>query len=65
MKVLREGQGPKVSNGQKVAVHYAGRVLKSDGSLGEVFDNSYERGKPFIFTLGQGQVIAGWEQGLL
>lgn len=45
----------------KVAVHYKGS-LESDGSE---FDESYDRGKPFQFTLGVGQVIKGWDEGLL
>ena len=45
----------------KISVHYRG-TLQSDGSL---FDESYKRGTPFEFTLGVGQVIQGWDQGLL
>ncbi|KAF2213446.1 hypothetical protein CERZMDRAFT_66930 [Cercospora zeae-maydis SCOH1-5] len=44
-----------------VSVHYRG-TLQSNGKL---FDESYKRGKPFEFTLGVGQVIQGWDQGLL
>ena len=43
VKVEREGQGPNVPKGAQVAVHYQGSVLNKDGSLGEVFDSSYER----------------------
>ncbi|KAF3337220.1 Peptidyl-prolyl cis-trans isomerase FKBP15-1 [Carex littledalei] len=46
--------------GDKIKVHYRGKL--TDGS---VFDSSYERGDPFEFTLGNGQVIKGWDQGLL
>jgi hypothetical protein len=42
-------------------VHYRG-TLESDGSE---FDASYNRGQPLSFTVGQGQVIKGWDQGLL
>lgn len=54
------GAGQPVTEGDTVAVHYRG-VLTN----GVVFDSSYERGVPFTFTVGQGRVIAGWEEGLL
>jgi FK506-binding protein 2 len=44
-----------------IHVHYRG-TLQSDGSE---FDASYNRGQPLSFTVGQGQVIKGWDQGLL
>ncbi len=46
--------------GDTVSVHYEGRL--EDGT---VFDSSYTRGEPIAFVLGQGQVIQGWEQGIL
>ncbi|KAL3151684.1 hypothetical protein ABBQ38_012669 [Trebouxia sp. C0009 RCD-2024] len=49
----------KAKAGDKVAVHYSGAL--TDGS---VFDSSYTRGDPISFTLGQGQVIKGWDQGI-
>jgi FK506-binding protein 2 len=47
--------------GDKVEMHYRG-TLESDGSE---FDASYNRGKPLPFTIGKGQVIKGWDEGLL
>ncbi|KAF2260420.1 hypothetical protein CC78DRAFT_501655 [Lojkania enalia] len=51
----------KTVAGDKINVHYRG-TLESDGSE---FDASYNRGQPLSFTVGQGQVIKGWDQGLL
>lgn len=48
-------------SGDKISVHYRGRLQ----STGEEFDESYKRGKPLQFTLGAGQVIKGWDEGLL
>lgn len=47
--------------GDSVSMHYIG-TLQSDGSE---FDQSYKRGQPLTFKVGQGQVIKGWDQGLL
>ncbi len=58
--IVEEGDGPTPKVGQKVKVNYYG-VLKENGVM---FDNSYSRGQPFEFTLGRGQVIAGWDQGI-
>lgn len=54
------GAGKSVIEGDTVSVHYIG-TLQS----GQQFDNSYLRGEPFEFTVGEGQVIQGWEQGIL
>ncbi len=54
------GTGAEVVVGSTVVVHYEGRL--TDGT---VFDSSIPRGQPFSFTVGAGQVIQGWEQGLL
>jgi FK506-binding protein 2 len=51
----------KTKRGDSVAVHYRG-TLEKDGSE---FDASYNRGQPLTFTVGQGQVIKGWDEGLL
>ncbi|CAD7700829.1 unnamed protein product [Ostreobium quekettii] len=50
----------KAAVGDSVHVHYQGTL--SDGTE---FDSSYSRGTPFVFTLGKGQVIKGWDQGIL
>lgn len=54
------GTGDVVAEGDQVVVHYIGSL-----SNGQQFDNSYNRGTPFVFTVGAGEVIAGWEEGLL
>ncbi|OLN92835.1 FK506-binding protein 2 [Colletotrichum chlorophyti] len=51
----------KTKNGDKLSMHYRGRLE----SNGEQFDASYDRGTPFSFKIGSGQVIQGWEKGLL
>ena len=58
--VLIPGDGPAVHNGQQLTVDY----LLVSYATGAEIDSSWERGQPFVFTLGAGQVIQGWEQGL-
>ena len=55
----RVGDGAVAESGDTVTVHYEGRF--TDGT---VFDSSYARNQPFVFTAGLGQVIAGWDQGV-
>jgi FKBP-type peptidyl-prolyl cis-trans isomerase len=55
-----EGTGKAVEEGSVVRVHYIGTLQN-----GEQFDNSYLRGEPFSFKVGAGDVIEGWDQGLL
>ena len=55
-----EGDGPEAKPGDTVSVHYVGVAF----STGEEFDASWNRGQPFRFGLGGGQVIAGWDQGV-
>ena len=57
---LEVGDGPEASAGQQVMVHYVG-VAWSDGAQ---FDASWDRQDPFVFDLGRGQVIQGWDQGV-
>ncbi len=56
---LAPGTGAKAAAGQQVSVHYTGWL--TDGTM---FDSSLSRGQPFEFTLGQGQVIKGWDEGV-
>lgn len=57
--MVQEGPGNKPENGSTVIVHYHGTL--EDGT---VFDSSFDRGKPFEFKLGVGQVIQGWDEGI-
>lgn len=57
---IAEGEGEGVKSGDTVSVNYAGTL--PDGTE---FDSSYKRSEPFSFTVGQGLVIAGWDQGLI
>ena len=55
------GKGPAAKPGDTVLVHYAGITF----STGEEFDASWNRGEPFPFPLGGGQVIDGWDRGIV
>lgn len=54
------GDGDEARRGQRVAVHYLGVAW----STGSKFDASWDRGEPFEFGLGAGEVIPGWDQGV-
>lgn len=57
---VKIGDGVEVKNGDTVSVHYVGTLQN-----GTEFDNSKKRGQPFEFTVGGGQVIKGWDEGLV
>jgi FKBP-type peptidyl-prolyl cis-trans isomerase len=57
------GTGELPQKGQTVTVHYTG-WLDDNGAKGKKFDSSRDRGQPFNFKLGVGQVISGWDQGV-
>jgi FKBP-type peptidyl-prolyl cis-trans isomerase FkpA len=61
---LTVGHGDVAKTGDQVSVHYTGWLQKPDGSKGRKFDSSKDRGQPFQFALGQGQVIKGWDEGV-
>jgi peptidylprolyl isomerase len=58
---LVKGKGKAAKEGDKVSVQYVGVAF----STGEEFDASWERGEPFEFTLGAGEVIPGWDEGVV
>ncbi len=57
---LRVGNGAEAMAGKKVSVHYVGTLTD-----GKKFDSSRDRNDPFVFQLGAGQVIRGWDQGVV
>lgn len=56
---MEVGTGIEAANGDRVTVHYTGWLI--DGTK---FDSSIDRGQPFVFSLGAGQVIQGWDRGV-
>ena len=59
IETLAEGTGPEAKAGAQVRVHYTGWLTD-----GKKFDSSKDRGDPFSFKLGGGQVIKGWDEGV-
>jgi len=57
------GKGQEAKPGDKVKVHYTGWLYEK-GARGSKFDSSKDRDKPFMFTIGAGTVIKGWEEGV-
>jgi len=60
VKELEEGTGAEAKSGEKVTVQYVGVNYKN----GKEFDSSWSRNEPFSFSLGAGEVIPGWDQGV-
>ena len=58
--ILKKGDGLKPSTGDLVKVHYKGQLLDQT-----VFDSSYKRNQPIEFKVGEGQVIPGWDEGIM
>jgi FKBP-type peptidyl-prolyl cis-trans isomerase FkpA len=62
-----EGQGEGARAGERLRMHYRGYLFdqRADAGHGPKFDDSHARGRPFEFVLGAGQVIRGWDEGLI
>jgi len=58
--IKKAGEGPSPEKGAQVSVHYKGTLLD-----GTVFDSSYQRNQPISFSVGVGQVIPGWDEGIM
>lgn len=58
-RITHHGEGRQPLDGERVTVHYTGLLTN-----GTVFDSSLNRGRPFVFVLGTGAVIKGWDEGI-
>lgn len=63
-EITQPGSGTSPRKGQRVTVHYTG-WLDTNGQPGKKFDSSVDRGTPFTFVIGIGQVIPGWDEGVM
>jgi len=63
--VQQEGTGASPKAGRTVLVHYTGWLADKNGQPGAKFDSSVDRGQPFSFMIGVGQVIQGWDEGVM
>ena len=63
---IQKGTGEGISQGQVAVVHYTGWLYDStaEAQKGAKFDSSRDRGQPFSFTIGHGDVIRGWDEGV-
>ena len=63
---MTEGDGAPATAGDDVAVHYTGWLYNENApdKRGAKFDSSHDRGQPFVFELGAGRVIRGWDEGV-
>lgn len=61
---LAMGSGAEAVSGKQVEVHYTGWLAQNGWNKGQKFDSSVDRGTPFVFPLGAGRVIPGWDQGV-
>lgn len=63
-EILEEGTGASPQKGNLVTVHYTGWLNDND-QAGKQFDSSHKRNQPFQFYIGMGQVIKGWDEGVI
>jgi FKBP-type peptidyl-prolyl cis-trans isomerase len=64
---VKNGTGPAIAAGQTAVVHYTGWLYSADAKdhKGKKFDSSRDRNDPFSFNVGGGEVIGGWDQGVV
>ncbi|MGH3307593.1 MAG: FKBP-type peptidyl-prolyl cis-trans isomerase, partial [Nocardioides sp.] len=66
VEVLSEGDGDEVQTGDYLIANYLGQTWEpAEGGEANIFDNSYDRGEPAGFSIGNGAVIPGWDEGLV